>query len=129
MHDSLKTASDIARAGILADMPRRQLIEATIGDASLSQMRFVTFKVNHFRSIASLFRWYQVLIYFGLHILGDILLGRDARKRRAVWLRRGPWGVIAHEAPEAHLVVGSLAELVERIDDAWPDGPRPPAIA
>ncbi len=88
MHDSLKTASDISRAGILADMPRRQLIEATIGDASLSQMRFVTFKVNHFRSIASLFRWYQVLIYFGIHILGDIMLGRDARKRRAVWLRR-----------------------------------------
>ncbi|MET0772736.1 MAG: HAD family hydrolase [Candidatus Limnocylindrales bacterium] len=48
---------------------------------------------------------------------------------RAVWLRRGPWGVIAPGAPEAHLVVGSLAELVERIGAAWPDGPRPPAIA
>lgn len=88
MHDSLKTTSDTSQAGVLADMPRRQMIEATIGDASLSQMRFVTFKVNHFRSIASLFRWYQLLIYFGLHILGDILLGRDAPKRRAVWLRR-----------------------------------------
>lgn len=38
---------------------------------------------------------------------------------RAVWLRRGPWGVIAREAPEAHLVVRSLTELVERIDAAW----------
>src|SRR5215212_7714669 len=88
MHDSLKRASDLSRAGTLADMPRRQMIEATIGDASLSQMRFVSFKVNHFRSVASLFRWYRLLIYFALHILGDILLGRDARKRRAVWLRR-----------------------------------------
>jgi HAD superfamily hydrolase (TIGR01549 family) len=38
---------------------------------------------------------------------------------RAVWLRRGPWGVILDEAPGASLVVGSLAELVERIDEAW----------
>jgi HAD superfamily hydrolase (TIGR01549 family) len=48
---------------------------------------------------------------------------------RAVWLRRGPWGVIAPEAPEAHLVVGSLAELVDRIDEAWPDRPGLPALA
>ena len=48
---------------------------------------------------------------------------------RAVWLRRGPWGVIARRAPEAHLAVGSLAELVERIDEAWADGPDLPALA
>lgn len=39
---------------------------------------------------------------------------------RAVWLRRGPWGAIWDEAPGAHLVVRSLDELVERIDEAWP---------
>lgn len=39
---------------------------------------------------------------------------------RAVWLRRGPWGAIAEPPPEAALVVRSLAELVERIDTAWP---------
>jgi HAD superfamily hydrolase (TIGR01549 family) len=44
---------------------------------------------------------------------------------RAVWLRRGPWGVIAADAPEAALQVGSLAELVSRIDEAW--DPRPVA--
>ncbi len=38
---------------------------------------------------------------------------------RAVWLRRGPWGVIWREAPEASLVVRSLTELVERLDEAW----------
>lgn len=39
---------------------------------------------------------------------------------RPVWLRRGPWGVIETAVPaEAALVVGSLAELVTRIDAAW----------
>ena len=40
---------------------------------------------------------------------------------RAVWLRRGPWGLL-HEDRDgiAHLVVRSLDELVERIDEAWP---------
>ena len=41
---------------------------------------------------------------------------------RAVWIRRGPWGLL-HEDPGgiAHLVVRSLDELVERIDEAWAD--------
>lgn len=39
---------------------------------------------------------------------------------RAVWIRRGPWGLL-HEDRDgaAHLVVRSLDELVERIDEAW----------
>jgi HAD superfamily hydrolase (TIGR01549 family) len=41
---------------------------------------------------------------------------------RAIWLRRGPWGVIWPSAPEARLVVGSLAELGERVDEAWAGG-------
>ncbi len=39
---------------------------------------------------------------------------------RAVWLRRGPWGIVPAEEPlVAALIVGSLAELVERIHEAW----------
>ncbi len=38
---------------------------------------------------------------------------------RAIWIRRGPWGFIWQDAPEAALVVKSLAELAERIDEAW----------
>lgn len=39
---------------------------------------------------------------------------------RAVWLRRGPWGVIPTSVPaEARLVVDSLEELVRRIDEVW----------
>ena len=39
---------------------------------------------------------------------------------RAVWIRRGPWGLL-HEDRDgvAHLVVRSLDELTERIDEAW----------
>ncbi len=39
---------------------------------------------------------------------------------RAVWLRRGPWGVVQRDdVHRAHLVVDSLAELVERLDEVW----------
>lgn len=39
---------------------------------------------------------------------------------RAVWIRRGPWGLL-HEDRDgaAHLMVRSLDELVERIGEAW----------
>jgi HAD superfamily hydrolase (TIGR01549 family) len=41
---------------------------------------------------------------------------------RAVWLRRGPWGVIQQPDPAAPpaLTVSSLDELVQRIGEAWP---------
>ena len=40
---------------------------------------------------------------------------------RAVWIRRGPWGLIQQLAPGTlpALVVDSLDELVKRIDEAW----------
>ena len=39
---------------------------------------------------------------------------------RPVWVRRGPWGVIGGgEIPAGTVVVDSLTELVERIDEVW----------
>jgi HAD superfamily hydrolase (TIGR01662 family) len=39
---------------------------------------------------------------------------------RPVWIRRGPWAAITDDVPPAGtLVVDSLNELVERIDEAW----------
>jgi HAD superfamily hydrolase (TIGR01549 family) len=40
---------------------------------------------------------------------------------RAVWIRRGPWGVIQQldDATRPVLVVDSLDELVDRIDEVW----------
>lgn len=41
---------------------------------------------------------------------------------RAIWLRRGPWGVIGDVAgppTETLLIVASLSELVQRIGEVW----------
>jgi HAD superfamily hydrolase (TIGR01662 family) len=57
--------------------------------------------------------------YVGDRLDNDIRPALDAGMR-TVWLRRGPWAVISDEAPPAAtLVVDSLTELVERIDDCW----------
>jgi HAD superfamily hydrolase (TIGR01549 family) len=57
--------------------------------------------------------------YVGDRVDND-LIPSAAAGMRAVWIRRGPWGVI-QDAPDgaAALVVGTLDELVERIGDAW----------
>jgi HAD superfamily hydrolase (TIGR01549 family) len=59
------------------------------------------------------------VVYVGDRIDYDVLPSARAGLR-AVWLRRGPWGVIPRTPPSAaRLVVRSLAELVDRIDEAW----------
>lgn len=59
--------------------------------------------------------------YVGDRVDNDVRPSRAAGMR-AVWIRRGPWGYL-HEDRDgaAHLVVRSLDQLVERIDEAWPD--------
>jgi HAD superfamily hydrolase (TIGR01549 family) len=45
---------------------------------------------------------------------------------RAVWIRRGPWGVIQQlEGAQPALTVSSLAELPGRIAEAWGASSRP----
>jgi len=58
--------------------------------------------------------------YVGDRVDND-LLPAMAAGMRAVWIRRGPWGVIQHppDGIRAALTVGTLDELVERIDEAW----------
>jgi len=53
--------------------------------------------------------------------VGNDVLPAAAAGMRAVWIRRGPWGVI-EQLPEGvapALVVNSLTELAERIGEAW----------
>jgi HAD superfamily hydrolase (TIGR01549 family) len=61
--------------------------------------------------------------YVGDRVDNDVLPSLAAGLR-AVWLRRGPWGAIGRlpAGAEPVLVVDSLDELVERIDEAWPAG-------
>jgi len=61
--------------------------------------------------------------YVGDRIDNDVVPS-SAAGMRAIWLRRGPWGVIHSLPPEVQpaLVVRSLAELAERIGEAWPQG-------
>lgn len=58
--------------------------------------------------------------YVGDRVDNDVLPAAAAGLR-AVWLRRGPWGVIQRlpESARPALVVGSLDELAERIGEAW----------
>jgi HAD superfamily hydrolase (TIGR01549 family) len=60
--------------------------------------------------------------YVGDRVDNDVVPSAAAGMR-AVWIRRGPWGLL-HEDRDgaAHLVVASLDELVERIGGAWGDG-------
>jgi HAD superfamily hydrolase (TIGR01662 family) len=58
--------------------------------------------------------------YVGDRVDND-LLPALAAGMRAVWIRRGPWGVIQHppDGTRPALTVDTLDELVERIDEAW----------
>jgi HAD superfamily hydrolase (TIGR01549 family) len=58
--------------------------------------------------------------YVGDRVDNDVLPSAAAGLR-AVWLRRGPWGVIQRlpAGVRPALTVDSLGELVERIDEAW----------
>ncbi|HSK93553.1 MAG TPA: HAD family hydrolase [Candidatus Angelobacter sp.] len=60
--------------------------------------------------------------YVGDRVDNDVVPAAAAGMR-AIWIRRGPWGVIQHPDDRARpaLVVDSLTELVERIDEAWED--------
>jgi HAD superfamily hydrolase (TIGR01662 family) len=59
--------------------------------------------------------------YVGDRIDNDVTPAAAAGMR-AVWLRRGPWGVIQQPDPEVPpaLTVGSLDEVAERMGEAWP---------
>ena len=87
MDEGLIPVRESQRPGVIADLPRREFLDASLGDASLSQMRFNSFKVSHFRSFTRLLDWFQLILFFFLGILGDVLSRRDTPKRRAARLR------------------------------------------
>jgi len=64
--------------------------------------------------------------YVGDRVENDVIPSIEAGMR-AIWIRRGPWGLIQQLPPDMRpaLVVDSLDELVERIGEAWSDVPPP----
>jgi HAD superfamily hydrolase (TIGR01549 family) len=58
--------------------------------------------------------------YVGDRVDNDVLPAVMAGMR-AVWIRRGPWGFIERlpDGVNPALIVTTLSELAERIDDAW----------
>ena len=62
--------------------------------------------------------------YVGDRADNDVRPARAAGMR-AIWIRRGPWGVISDGAPDAVMLVDSLEELVARIAQVW----EPAAVA
>lgn len=58
--------------------------------------------------------------YVGDRVDNDVVPG-IAAGMRAVWIRRGPWGIIQRlpDGVRPELTVDSLDELVERIGEAW----------
>ena len=85
--DSATPAIQNEQPGVLADIPRRQVVKVLAG-TTLPKMRFVSFKVSHFRSLLQFLIWIRLLIYFSIFTVFDALLGRDTPARRAVRLRR-----------------------------------------
>ena len=58
--------------------------------------------------------------YVGDRVDNDVLPALEAGMR-AVWLRRGPWGLLQRlpDGTTPALIVDSLDELAERIGEAW----------
>lgn len=66
----------------------------------------------------------SAVAYVGDRVDNDVLPAAAAGMR-AVWIRRGPWGVVQGlpDGFQTALTVDSLAELAERIGQAWADRP------
>jgi FMN hydrolase / 5-amino-6-(5-phospho-D-ribitylamino)uracil phosphatase len=59
--------------------------------------------------------------YVGDRLDNDVRVSA-ATGLHSVWIRRGPWGVIPKApVPRATLVIDTLTELLEHIDEIWPD--------
>lgn len=88
MQNLVKPVADRDPRGLIADLPRRQLIKVSADDTDLPQMRFVSFEASNISAIRRFFSWIQVLFNFYPITFVDMLLGRDTSKRRALRLRQ-----------------------------------------
>ncbi len=88
MSDITELVAKSEAGGVIADLPRRELIKVSATDTELPQMRFVTFELDRMWAFRRLFNWFQLLAYFSIRVFFDALFRRDTPKRRAAHLRR-----------------------------------------
>jgi predicted unusual protein kinase regulating ubiquinone biosynthesis (AarF/ABC1/UbiB family) len=88
MLDTEISTIDLEKPGEIGAMPRRQFLRVSSGDAALSQMRFLSFKVSRLYAVQRFFAWLRLLVYFAIFTSFDIVLRRDHVGRRAQRLRK-----------------------------------------
>jgi len=76
------------RNGVIADLPRRQFLDVSAGDATLSMMRIVSFESSWMVAFRRLLTWFNLIFFFAARTTVDWLIGRDTPTRRAQRLRR-----------------------------------------
>lgn len=81
-------AFDPDTPGVLASLPRRQMLSAPSMTASPTQMRFMSFKLNRLKAIGRFFRWLSLLFSYILQSAWYLLLRRDSIPARARRLRK-----------------------------------------
>ena len=128
--DALPSLDALRAAGyglaILANQPRQRTAELTslavrVDVIAMSEELGVHKPAPEFftRALELMGADARDIVYVGDRLDNDVLPA-VAAGMRAVWLRRGPWGlIIRHEPPTGTVVVGSLTELLERMDEVW----------
>jgi predicted unusual protein kinase regulating ubiquinone biosynthesis (AarF/ABC1/UbiB family) len=84
----LQKHRQIDRPGIMANLPRRQLISTEIPDVTPPMMQTVDFSVSFPRVLLRLLNWFFIGASFLVGNFWDSLRRRGTQARRATWLRR-----------------------------------------
>lgn len=88
MSSQVSPTNEENRTGVIADMPRRQFLEVSTAESTLSQMRFVAFETNAVSAFRRLLTWLNLVVVFAARTGWDWLTGRDTPARRAARLRQ-----------------------------------------
>lgn len=127
---------DPHRPGRLASLPRRQFVQAKVGDTAPPKMRFVSFRAGRWQVCRRLLVWLALLLHFAGGVLGDWLWGKDTPERRAVRLRSaferagGTFVKIGqHMAMRLDLIPWEYSVELSRMVDKVPPFPLEQAVA
>jgi ubiquinone biosynthesis protein len=78
----------VGQPGILAPLPRRELLKLGVAETAPPQMKTVEFHASRWRALLRLFVWVGIILRFGAAAFWDRLRRTSTPARRAVRLRR-----------------------------------------